>query len=75
MKDNYSIDLKCFFCDSPLTGPEDKEYRSGDMIKCTECGELNDFDSLMDVAKEEAIGVVKSDAQKELNKTIKKLFK
>lgn len=75
MKENYTITLKCFFCDSPLKGPEEQEYRSGDMIKCSECGELNDYDSLIYVAKEEAVGVVSSDVQKELDKTIKKLFK
>lgn len=75
MKDNFTITLKCFYCDCSLEGPKEQEYRSGDMIKCSECGELNDYDSLIDVAKEEAVSFVSSDVQKELDKTIKKLFK
>ena len=75
MEDNYTINLKFFFCDSSLKGPEEQEYRSGDMIRCSECGELNDYDSLLDVAKEEAVSVVTKDTQKELDRTIKKLFK
>lgn len=63
-----SIDLKCLFCGSVMTGPTDNTFQSGDLIKCQQCGEDNDFDSLIEVAKEEGIDQVKE----QLNATIKK---
>lgn len=34
---------------------ESQKYQSGDMFKCSECGELNDYDSVLVVAKEQGI--------------------
>lgn len=50
--EDIRITLRCLFCKSNLTGNEDKEYTSGDLIECKECGELNDYDSLIEVAIE-----------------------
>ena len=70
-----TINLKCLFCGSALEGPEDAEYLSGDMIKCTKCGEDNDFDSVMEVAQEEGIEKMKGVVQEQLDKEFKKLLK
>ncbi|HDM8429155.1 TPA: hypothetical protein U5E40_004384 [Yersinia enterocolitica] len=66
-----SISLRCLFCQSALEGPEDAEYQSGDLIKCAACGEKNDFDSVMEVAKEEGLELAKS----HVDKMLKGLFK
>tara|TARA_R110001583_G_scaffold173287_1_gene327165 strand:- start:13490 stop:13627 length:138 start_codon:yes stop_codon:yes gene_type:complete len=45
------------------------------MFKCPECGELNDYDSVLDVAKEKYIKLVKDKIEKELKSTFKNIFK
>jgi len=69
---NLTIKLKCFFCDSELEGDNEKEYFSGDMIECQECGEFNDYDSLIEVAKEEGKTLAVDYINKELLKAFKK---
>ncbi|MES1998559.1 MAG: hypothetical protein V4446_04535, partial [Pseudomonadota bacterium] len=48
----FHIALKCLFCGCDLKGNTEKTYESGDMLKCQECDELNDYDSLVEVAVE-----------------------
>jgi len=45
------------------------------MIKCSACGELNDYDSVLDIAKEKGVELVKDDLEKELKSKFKNLFK
>ncbi len=71
----FHISLKCLFCGSELKGDTEKEYISGDMIKCQECSELNDYDSLKDVAIEEGKAAVTSYAKDEISKMLKGIFK
>ena len=75
MDKNYSVEVECLFCDAALKVEVGKEYQSGDMIKCSECGELNDYDSLLDVAKEKGMELVKVELEKELKSKFKNLFK
>ena len=75
MDKSYSIELKCLFCDTTLKTEVEQEYQSGDMIKCSECGELNDYDSVLDVAKEKGVELVKDELEKELKSKLKNLFK
>lgn len=75
MDKSYSIGVKCLFCDVTLKTEKEQEYQSGDMIKCLECGELNDYDSVLDVAKESGVELVKGELEKELKMTFKNLFK
>jgi len=75
MDKSYSIEVVCLFCDATLKIEEDKEYQSGDMIKCSACGELNDYDSVLDIAKEKGVELVKDDLEKELKSKFKNLFK
>ena len=75
MDSEFKIIALCLFCQAPLQADENTEFNSGDMIKCDSCGELNDYDSVIEVAKEKGIEKVKSQVEAELEKTMKKLFK
>ena len=72
---NFTVQLKCLFCDSPLMVDTDKKYSSGDLLKCQECEEYNDYDALIDFASEEGKEIATNYAQSELNKIAKSLFK
>ena len=58
-EESFTVELTCLFCCSVLQGSEDAKFRSGDMIPCTHCGESNDYDSVIEVAKEKGIEAVK----------------
>jgi hypothetical protein len=70
-----TVALKCLFCGSPLEGPAGAEYNSSDLIKCTKCGESNDYDSVLEVAKEEGMAKMKEAVQEQLQKEFKGLLK
>ncbi|KJF94103.1 hypothetical protein CTN03_18175 [Photobacterium angustum] len=72
---SFTIEIKCLFCDCVLEGDSNKEYSSGDMLKCQNCHELNDYDALIDVAAEEGEVLVAEYAKKEIEKTLGSLFK
>jgi hydrogenase maturation factor HypF (carbamoyltransferase family) len=69
------ITLRCLFCDSKLEGDTEKDFHSGDQIECQKCGESNDYDSLVDVAKEEGAERIKKQVEKEISEKIKGIFK
>ncbi len=71
----FQISLKCLFCDCELQGKTEEKYVPGDMIKCQKCGELNDYDALMDVAIEEGKKSVAEYATDEIRKMLKNTFK
>ncbi|SJM95334.1 conserved hypothetical protein [Crenothrix polyspora] len=71
----FNITLKCFFCECDLKGDTEKKYESGDMLKCQECGELNDYDSLVELAVEEGKASAVHYAKDEISKAFKGLFK
>jgi DNA-directed RNA polymerase subunit RPC12/RpoP len=71
----FTVTLKCLFCSAALEGPESADYQSGDLIKCTKCGEENDYDSVLDVAKEEGMSQAKEMVEDRLQKQFKGLFK
>ena len=75
MDDSFTIEALCLFCNAVLTSEEGKEFDSGDLIKCNNCGEMNDYDSVVEVAKEKGVDKVESEIEKELHKTMKNLFK
>lgn len=75
MDSEFKITALCLFCQAPLEADESAELESGDMIKCNSCGELNDYDSVIEVAKEKGVEKVKSEVEAELKKTMGKLFK
>ena len=71
----FTIELKCLFCDVVLQGDTDIELSSGDMIECQECNEKNDYDSLIQIAKEEGVEKVSKQTKSEIEKILKKAFK
>jgi phage FluMu protein Com len=75
MDEEFKITVRCLFCQAPLQAEEGADFSSGDMIKCQSCGELNDYDSVVDVAKEEGVEKVKTELENELKKSLKGLFK
>lgn len=70
---DFHITLKCLFCGCDLKGDTEKTYQSGDTLKCQECGELNDYDSLVAVAIEEGKASAVDYAKEELAKMLKGL--
>lgn len=70
-----TITLKCLFCQAELVGSAGKEYLSGDLVKCASCGEENDFDSVLEVAKEVGMKEVAKEVEGQLAKQFKNLFK
>jgi hypothetical protein len=71
----FSISLKCLFCDCELQADTEQEFVSGDMLKCQECDELNDYDALIDVASDEGKALAEDYAKREIEKILKKSFK
>lgn len=71
----FTVTLKCLFCGAALEGQEGADYQSGDLIKCTKCGEENDYESVLDVAKEEGMNQAKEMVEDRLQKQFKGLFK
>jgi hypothetical protein len=73
--DKIRISLVCLFCGVTLEAPEDTTYASGDLVNCKNCGEDNDYDSLVEVAKEKGIKELSDSVQDHLKKEFKKIFK
>ena len=57
----YKINLKCFFC------------KSGDMIRCANCGQLNDAYYLKKTTVNKLTKQVDADMHKQVNNMFKKL--
>jgi len=52
--------------------PEEDHHPSyGEMIKCANCGKLNDYESMCNVAKEKGIDMVKEEVEKTIKNTLK----
>ena len=64
------LKLEYVFCGSTNFELSNSDYRpkEGDMIKCHNCGKLNDYSSLMKVVKRKAAQL----AHEEVNKILKK---
>ena len=75
MDKNFTIEVKCLFCEATLQKEDDIEYKSGDLIKCPNCGEMNDYDAVIEVAKDKGIKKVKAEVTKDLEKKFKNMFK
>ncbi len=80
MDKKYKVNLQCIFC-----GSKDFEYdinnlpKDGDMIKCSNCGQLNDYSAIRNVAVNKKLEEIKkefhSEVQNKYNKMIKNLNK
>ena len=73
--DTIQVEVTCLFCDSPIRTSDTEEYKSGDVVKCEECGEGNDFDSLLDVAKERLFQKGANAVNQQIESAMKNLFK
>lgn len=71
----FEISLKCLFCDCELQGDTENEFSSGDMLECQECGELSDYDALIDAAADEGKEIAAKYAKEEIEKMLKKAIK
>jgi len=71
MESEFKVAVLCLFCHAPLEAEEGAVFESGELIMCKLCGELSDYDSVIEVAKEKAVEKVKLEVQASL----KKLFK
>lgn len=72
---SFTVELKCLFCDCVLEGDTEIEYVSGDMLKCQECEELNDYDALINIASDEGQKLMADYAQSEIEKIFKNRLK
>ena len=75
MDSEFKITALCLFCLAPLKAEQYVEFESGDLIKCNSCGELNNYDSVIEVAKDKGFQRIKSQVESKLKKTMKKLLK
>jgi hypothetical protein len=71
-EEKFSVPLTCLFCGSVLEGKEDAVFQSGDLIPCSQCGEGNDFESVVEIGKEKAVERVKEDLQSQLDSIFKR---
>lgn len=71
------VALRCLFCDATFTDKdvEKKKPESGDLITCAACGQGNDYDSVMEVAKEKGVAEIKDAVKSQLADEFKKIFK
>lgn len=77
MKESIEINLECVFCSSTQFELPQEGYKpeQGEMIKCGNCGRLNDFSSIYEVAISNGVETVKKDAMKYAEDELKKMFK
>ncbi|HAT2038529.1 TPA: hypothetical protein ACT9LC_002679 [Legionella pneumophila] len=81
MNDEFkiTIPLKCIYCGEILTGEEDKEYKTDDMINCASCNKANNYGSALDIAQNQGIEEIKKQAidyaKDHLGKAIKDINK
>lgn len=69
------ISLKCVFCKNNLTYDIKNPPKHGDMIKCQNCGKMNDFDATLKIAKDEGREKLKEEAIELIKKKLHKSFK
>lgn len=70
----YTVKLKCVFCKSELFELPEEDYQpeEGEMIKCSNCGRLNDFSSIKKLEINNTVKQIKEDVHNELKKIFKK---
>lgn len=80
MEEMTTLELRCLFCKSTEFILPDEDYilESGDQVVCANCGNSNDYDSLMRVANEKAEKWIEEQAKKEfekISKQFERMFK
>lgn len=74
MKEKLEIKLKCIFCGSTNFELPSDDYhpKEGELIKCGNCGRLNDFTSLRNLTINKGKELVKEELEKEIKRIFKK---
>jgi len=74
VEESYDIKMHCLFCKSDQFELPEEDYQpsNGEMIKCANCGRLNDYEAMCNVAKEHGIELINEEIQKDLKASIKK---
>lgn len=74
---NFDVKLKCVFCGSTDFNLPSENYKpqEGELIKCANCGRLNDFTEIKELAIEDGKEIVFKMAKEEIDKELKKSFK
>lgn len=77
MEKSVKISLKCIFCGSKEFNVPYKGYepKSGEQIKCANCGRTNDYDSLRNLANDRGLEKAREFAEQEVKKMLKRVFK
>jgi hypothetical protein len=71
-----TMELHCLFCNgTQFKAKNDKPPQSGDLVECSACGQLNDFDAMLDVCKEEVAGLAKTAIERQIKDAFKKMLK
>lgn len=71
---NYKVNLKCVFCRGVLFELPFEGYQptSGDLIRCANCGQSNDFTSIKRTSTNKAFNAIQNNVQNEIIKMLKK---
>jgi hypothetical protein len=77
MEEPTELKLHCLFCSSTSFNLPDDDYspKPRERIQCTNCGKMNDYDSLMRIAKRKGMEWAEAQAKKEIEKFKKNLVK
>ena len=71
------VSLMCLFCTSDqfVIPEDDYQPQSGDLLRCANCGKVNDYDSLMRVIQRKATEWAEEQAQDLLHDFSKQIGK
>lgn len=73
--DPVTVELTCLFCDAVLENPSGAQPKSGELLTCQACGQGNDYDSCVEVAKEKGAEILADKIRNGLANEIKKIFR
>lgn len=70
----YTVKLKCVFCKSEMFELPEENYHpeEAEMVKCSNCGRLNDFSSIKKLEINNTVKQIKEDVRNEIKNIFKK---
>lgn len=76
MEKQYTVTLKCIFCGSTeFEYDENNPPKDGEMIKCENCGQLNDFSAIKNLCVNKKVEEIKEEYITEVKNIFKKFGK
>jgi hypothetical protein len=77
MEEKTTVKMQCVFCFASDFEVPYKGYtpHSGEMIRCANCGRLNDYDSLVRIAKRKGKEWAEKQANEFIENGMKKIFR